>query len=96
MTFHHNTFLTCSLSCIVAANGRPSETLAIIVNKTIVSEFYCRFSVTTRKIVLQEILRAAPQHPPFIYAKLIATDVDVAAGVAACPFSTLMNIMTSS
>lgn len=50
VTFHHNIFLTCSLSCIVAANGRPSDTLAIIVNKTILSGSYRRFSCEmTRK-----------------------------------------------
>lgn len=38
MTFHRDIFLTCSLSCMVAANGRPSATLAIIVNRTILSK----------------------------------------------------------
>lgn len=43
MTFHHhNRFLTCSFSCMVAASGRPSDILAIIVRRTILPEVHRR------------------------------------------------------
>lgn len=86
LTFHHNIFLTCSLSCIVAASGRPSDTLAIIVNKTILSEVLPPIFAQDDTKKLFEIALPCDLHPPqATSAKLFA---DVAGFSSARPLST--------
>lgn len=87
MTFHHNIFLTCSLSCMVAASGRPSDTLAIIVNKTILSGFYRRFSC--EKSSQSQLCYVASRPPQATSAKLLTVvSADVAGFSSADPHVT--------